>query len=169
MLSPLGPALCQEKRGEGKKESDVPLRKTFYGFPSAFIWFNINHWTIFNTCPISSWFQWLGVLNWHKSWVLCCPFGETEMKQNDYELLVFHCPKCITRSISLSMPLLWCSTSLFHHPFYISLSKPSYSHTKGILHLDHVCLLQAFNRSHLHKKCGFQVYWYTFIATCFIG
>lgn len=170
MLSPLGPALCKVKRGEGKKESDVPLRDTFYGLPSAFILFNKKTiWLILTPAQFPADSSGLGVLNWHKSWVLCCPFGTTAMKQNYHELLVLHCPKHIPRCIFLSMSLLWGSTSPFHHPFSITLSMPSYSYTKGVLHLDHIHLLQAFNRSHLHKKCGFQVHWYTFIATCFIG
>lgn len=169
MLSPLGPALCKEKRWEGKKEWDVPLREAFYGLPSAFILFNKKAiWLFLTPAQFPADFSGLGVLNWHKSWVLCCPFGQTAMKQNDHELLVFHCPKRILISIFLSMPLLWGSTSPFHHHFSITLSMPSYSYTKGVWHLDHIHLLQAFNRSCLHKKCGFQVYWYTFIATCFI-
>lgn len=57
MLSPLGPALCEEKRGEGKKKSDLPLTEAFYGFPLAFILFSRNHLTS-NTCQILNWFQW---------------------------------------------------------------------------------------------------------------
>lgn len=127
-----------------------------------------NIWLFLTPAQFPTDFSGPGVLNWHKSWGSAVPLERQQwngMTVNYGTFTVWNVPP------GLFSWVCSCSEVLhhFHHPFYITLSMPSYSYTKGVLHLDHTHLLQAFNRSHLHKKCGFQAYGYTFIATCFVG
>lgn len=122
MLSPLGPALCEEKRGEGKKESDVPFREAFYGFPSAFILFNKKKkLTIFNTCPISSWFQWAQCFKLAQKLDILLSLWRNS---NETEW-----PQTAGFTLSKMYPQIYFLECAIALRFYITLSSPFLHHT----------------------------------------
>lgn len=138
MLSPLGPALCK-KGGERKKESGVPLREAFYGFPSTIILFNTNHLPIFNICLISIWFQWAQCFKqalfkgtplslWRYSKETDWPWTTGLSLSETYPQICFL--KYVVALSFYNMPFQW------HH----ALPMTSYPYTKGVLYLDHTHL-----------------------------